>query len=52
MWRASTGVIHYVPTVFDHIPNLKTKNLEGEGASERTPAAKSLYRSIFKKAYI
>jgi len=41
---------------FDQIPNIKncltapTNNLGGEGASDRsTPAAKALYRSIFKK---
>jgi hypothetical protein len=47
------GVIH---CVFDQIPNLQNcfatpkKNLGEERASDRkTPAAKSLYRSIFKK---
>ena len=52
MWRAYTGVIHYV---FDQIPSQKllttpNKNPVGEGASNRlTPAAKYLYWSIFKK---
>jgi hypothetical protein len=50
VWRAYT-------LVFDQIPNLQNccttpnKNLGGEGASDRsTPAAESLYRSIFKKS--
>ncbi len=54
MWRGYTRVIH---CVFDQIPNLQNcftkpdKNLGVEGVSDRyTPAAMSLYRSIFKKS--
>jgi hypothetical protein len=49
MWRAYTGVIHFV---FDQVPNLQNcftkQNLGGGGP--QTPAAKSLYWSIFKKS--
>jgi hypothetical protein len=55
-WIAYTGVIH---CVLDQIPNLQNcfialnKKLGGEGVSYRkTPAAKYLYWSIFKKSDI
>jgi hypothetical protein len=54
VWRVYTGVTH---CVFDQIPNLQNcftttnKNLGRERASDRlTPAAMSLYKSIFKKS--
>jgi hypothetical protein len=58
VWRASTGVIHFVT---DQISNLQykialpppqTKTYEGRApqtGKQKTSATKSLYRSIFKK---
>ncbi len=50
MWRAYRGVIQ---CVFHQIPNLQndfTTPNKTEGRGPQTPAAKSLYWSIFKKS--
>ncbi len=54
MWRAYSGVIH---SVIYQIPNLQNcfttpdiKPWGGGGLIQITPAARSLYRSIFKKS--
>jgi len=49
LWRASTGVIHAFsePTKLLYRP--KQKPRRGGASDRQTPAAKSLFKSIFKK---